>query len=90
VSHRFRAILKSAAGYLAMAGVIAGLGYFMVQLFSLSEIFREITPDQGMTKRCVQGTDGALVCSQVPAAPTAPPGAPDPDAPLYVTLGVAE
>jgi hypothetical protein len=73
-----------------MAGLVAGLAYFMVQLASVGEILHDITPDQGMTKSCKQGADGALVCSQVPTATNASPAPPDPDAPLYVTIGVAE
>jgi len=86
MNQKFRTFLKSVAGYLAMAALIGGLGYFLMQVFNQGEILREITPDPGMTKHCTQNADGSVECSQAPTAP-AVPAARDPEAPMYVTLG---
>lgn len=88
---KFRAILKRTGAELVMAALVAGMVYLIVQLFSQRAILQEISPDPGMTKNCTQDSDGVVVCSQAPAAPAAPPAAaPDPDAPLYVTVTATE
>jgi hypothetical protein len=78
--------LKSIPGYLLMAGVIIGMAWFLIEVLHQQEVLREITPDAGMTKHCVQNAEGVLVCSQAPVAPTAPAGPRDPNAPLFVTV----
>lgn len=91
-------VLKATAGDLVIGALVVGMVYLIVQLFNQRAIFQQISPDPGMTKNCTQDSEGEVVCSQVPIAPAAPAAAPglnastspNPDAPLYVTVTVAE
>lgn len=87
---RFWGILQLSVGYAAMAVLIAALGWFILQVFGRQDVLNEMTPDPGMIKHCTQQSDNTLMCSQAPAAPNAPPAKPDPNAPLFVTVGPAE
>lgn len=73
-----------------MAALVAGMVYLSVQMFNQGEIVQEVGAAPGMTGSCTPGSHSAAACQPVAASTHAPPTSPDPHAPFYVTVTVAE
>lgn len=86
------AAVKSTAGELLVAALVAGMVYLSVQMFNQGEIERPAGATTAVTGSCAPDGPDAAVCPPGPGlTPTpAPATAPDPDKPFYVTVTVAE
>lgn len=83
------AAVKSTAGELVVAALVAGMVYLSVQMFNQGEIAQDVAAAPATTDNCTS-EQHATACQPAPASTLALPTAPDAQAPLYVTVTVAE
>lgn len=86
--NRLWAAVKSTAGELVVAALVAGMVYLSVQMFNQGEIPQPVAAAPATSGNCTD--EHAAACQPAPAPMLALPAAPDAQAPLYVTVTVAE
>lgn len=85
---KVQSVLKSTGRDLVIAALVMVTIYLLVQVFDRPGL-PEPAADPAVAGNCVPGDDAAA-CAQDPEAPTAPAQQPAGEAPLYVTVTVAE